>query len=74
MGDRQANYVDLQFAALSGLWLMPPEFGGGKAAGVRIEKESTPRQMQEDIEKWSARYPRIVQHVVTLYRERRNRQ
>jgi glutathione S-transferase len=72
LGDAQANYVDLQFAAFSALWLMPPEFGGGKAAGVRIEKETTPQAMQEDIEKWSARYPRVVQHVARLYREQRN--
>jgi glutathione S-transferase len=73
LGDPQANYVDLQFAAMSALWLMPPEYGGGKAAGVRIDKEATPQPMQEDIERWSANYPRVVQHVVTLYREQRNK-
>ncbi len=71
LGDPQANYVDLQFAALSALWLMPPEFGGGKADGVRIEKEDAPQRMQEDIERWSASYPRVVHHVATLYREQR---
>ncbi|MBT8086471.1 MAG: glutathione S-transferase domain-containing protein [Gammaproteobacteria bacterium] len=71
MGDPQANYVDLQLAALSALWLMPPEFGGGKAAGVRVEKENTPQRMQEDIERWSAAYPRVVHHVARLYREQR---
>ena len=73
LGDPQTNYVDLQFAAMSALWLMPPEFGGGKAAGVRIQKEATPQPMQEDIERWSTRYPRIVQYVATLYREQRNK-
>lgn len=72
LGDAQANYVDLQFAALSALWLMPPEFGGSRAAGVRIDKEATPQAMQEDIERWSAGFPRVVQHIARLYREQRN--
>ena len=69
--DDDASYVDLQFAAMSGLWLMPPQFGGGSAAGVRIEKDSAPQPMQDDIDKWSVAYPGAVAHVARLYREQR---
>jgi glutathione S-transferase len=71
LGEDEPDYCDLQFAAMSGLWLMPPEFGGGRAAGVRIEKEAAPQPMKEDIERWSAAYPRAVAHVADLYREQR---
>lgn len=71
LGEAEPNFTDLQFAALSGAWLMPPEYGGGRADGVRIEKESAPQAMRVEIDKWSGAYPAAVGHVATLYREQR---
>ncbi len=70
-GAAEPDFTDLHFAAMSGLWLMPPEYGGGKAAGVRVEKESAPQPMRADIDRWSGAYPAAVSHVATLYREHR---
>ncbi len=71
LGAAEPDFTDLQFAALSGLWLMPPEYGGGKADGVRIDKEAAPPAMRADIDRWSGAYPAAVSHVATLYREQR---
>ncbi len=71
LGAAEPDYTDLHFAAMSGLWLMPPEYGGGKADGVRIEKETAPEAMRADIDRWSGAYPSAVSHVASLYREQR---
>ncbi len=71
LGAGEPDFTDLQFAAMSGLWLMPPEYGGGKADAVRIEKEAAPPAMRAEIDRWSGAYPAAVSHVATLYREHR---
>lgn len=72
LGDDEPNYTDLAFAAMTGLWLMPPEYGGGRADAARIERERAPAGMQRDIESWLAAYPRAAEYTQRLYAEQRN--
>jgi glutathione S-transferase len=72
LNDGELNYTDLQFAAMSGLWMMCPEYGGGRAAAVRIELEQAPTAMREEVERWSESFRRVVGFVERLYREERN--
>ncbi len=71
LGGDSVNYTDIQFAALSGLWLQPENYGRGKAATVRIEVGAQPAAMREDIERWTEAYPRATAFVERLYREER---
>ena len=74
LGDETVNYVDITFAALSALWVQPPEFGLEKADAVRIERRRAPAAMQADIERWSGAYPRASAFVGALYQSERRRQ
>jgi glutathione S-transferase len=71
LGGEESDYVDITFAAFSGLWLQPREYGGGVAESVRIEREAAPRAMREHIEGWIAAYPRATEFVERMYREER---
>jgi len=72
MNDGELNYTDLAFAAMSGAWMMCPEYGGGRAEAVRFELQQAPPAMREDVERWSEKFPRAVGFVERLYREERN--
>ena len=72
VNDGALNYTDLAFAAMSGLWMMCPQYGGGRAEAVRIELQQAPPAMRADVERWSEKYPRAVGFVERLYREERN--
>ena len=63
LGGDALNYTDLSFAALSGLWLMPAAYGGGKADAVRIARDQVPAAMRGDIERWVEAYPHAVSKV-----------
>ena len=71
LGDRQPNYTDFAFAALSGVWLMPDGYGGGKADGVKIERAAAPADMRQQIDAWSAGFPRATRFVERLYAQHR---
>lgn len=71
LGGEALNYTDIAFAAMSGLWLMPPGYGGGKAEAVRINRDEAPEAMRQDVESWQANYPRAVSFVERLYAEER---
>lgn len=70
LGGDTLNYTDLSFAALTGLWLMPAAYGGGKADAVRIERDKAPAAMREDIERWVDAYPSVVSQVEAWYDDR----
>ena len=72
LGGDTLNYTDIVFAAISGLWLMPAEYGGGKAEAVRSERGALPEAMRMDIDAWCAAYPHAVAHVARLYRDERH--
>ena len=71
LGGDSLNYTDFAFAAITGLWLMPPGYGGGKAETVRLEREELPEPMRMDVDSWEAAYPRAVGFVQDLYKEER---
>jgi len=70
LGGDTLNYTDLSFAALTGLWLMPAAYGGGKADAVRIDRDKVPAAMRGDMERWVEAYPHAVSRVEAWYEER----
>jgi len=71
LGGDDINYTDLQFAAFTGLWLMPDNYGGGKADAVRIERDQAPQSMRRDTERWIDAFPRAAAWVEELYESRK---
>lgn len=69
-GDVQ-NFTDFTFAALTGLWLQPENYGGGKADFVKVTRDRLPNTMQADIERWSEDNPRVIAWVERRYLEQR---
>jgi len=70
LGGTTLNYTDFAFAAIVGLWLQPPGYGG--SAGIRIERERAPAAMRAAIERWSQAYPRVTRFIENLYAVERN--
>jgi len=71
LGGDELNYTDIAFASMTGLWLMPTAYGGGKADHVRMERDRMPAPMRADVEAWEAAYPEAVAFVSGLYRKER---
>lgn len=71
LGGDTLNYTDFAFAAMTGLLLMPAEYGGGKAEAVRLDREQVPPGMRQDIEGWEAKHERAVDFVTKLYSDER---
>jgi glutathione S-transferase len=67
------NYVDYAFAALSGLWLPCPGYGGGAAEGYLPPPGDWPATLREDMVRWRERFPRVVAFVEGLYNTERQR-
>jgi hypothetical protein len=57
---------------MSGLWLQPKNYGGGRADKVRIERSQATSPMRADIERWIGDYPNAVTWVQSLYAEERS--
>lgn len=71
LGGDTPNYTDYAFAAMTGIWLMPAGYGGGKAEHVRIERSQATNPMRADIERWVEAYPTTVAWVQRMYADRR---
>jgi len=71
LGGDEINYIDIDFAAMSGLWLQPDNYGGGKADACRVPRNRLPRAMQVDIERWIEDHPRAAAFVARMYAEER---
>ncbi len=71
LGGESINYVDISFAAISGLWLQPPGYGGGKADSVRVERDRVSAAMRDEIERWIETYPNAVAFIHGLYETER---
>ncbi|HEX5788496.1 MAG TPA: glutathione S-transferase N-terminal domain-containing protein [Woeseiaceae bacterium] len=71
LGGDRLNYTDYEFAAMTGLWLQPRNYGGGRADKVRIERSQATSPMRADIERWIEDYPVAVAWVQRLYAEER---
>ena len=70
LGGDTLNYTDLAFAAIQGIWLQPPGYGGG--AGISIERDRVPPAMRRDIERWIEDCPAVTRFIETLYANERN--
>jgi glutathione S-transferase len=73
LGDETPNFADIAFAAMTALWLRPPEFGNGKTSDIRIERERMPEAMRADVNRWINDYPGVVKFVGHLYQQERAR-
>jgi glutathione S-transferase len=73
LGGSSLNYVDFAFAAMSGLWLRPDNYGGGMAADCMVPLENLPEAMQADIERWKVEYPAATAFIQRLYATERLR-
>jgi hypothetical protein len=71
LGDDQINYTDIAFAAISGLWQQPAEYGGGKTAECRLADDEFPQAFQSDVARWRKDYPRAAAFITRLYAEER---
>ncbi len=71
LGDESINFSDIAFAAISGLWLQPVGYGGGKADAVRLIRSRVPIAMRNDVERWTEDYPKATAFVTKLYAEHR---
>ncbi|MDX2411631.1 MAG: hypothetical protein QNK16_05640, partial [Woeseiaceae bacterium] len=71
LGGDAVNFTDLAFAANTGLWLQPENYGGGKADACRIERDRMPAEMRADIERWIEDFPRATGFVEGLYEKER---
>ncbi len=67
----ESNFVDVTFAALSGLWLMPSQYGGGRATSCLVARNRLPGPMQDDIEQLMEEHPRATELIQRLYAEER---
>jgi glutathione S-transferase len=71
LGGDELNYSDFAFAAIMGLWAMPPKFGGGHADAVRIDINRCPDAMQAEVAAWTSKYPMATAFIERLYEEQR---
>ena len=71
LGGETLNFTDLGFAAMTGAWLQPAAYGGGKADFVLVARDNLPEAMRADVERWCEDYPRAVAWVDTMYAEER---
>jgi glutathione S-transferase len=67
LGGDTPNYTDYAFAAMTGVWLQPVNYGGGRADHVRLDHDRLPEAMRADIDRWSQDYPRAVAFTQALY-------
>ena len=56
---------------MTGLWLMPEQYGAGAAAAVRVAHERFPGPMRKDTDRWTEAFPHAVAFVRRLYAEER---
>jgi glutathione S-transferase len=71
LGGEQISYLDITLAALSGAWLFPPEYGGGRSEAVRLTETDYPPSMAKEIQNWQEKFPQLTDYVERLYREER---
>ncbi len=71
LGGDEISFVDITLAALSGLWLFPPNYGGGKVEAIRLAESEYPTGMAAEIADWRQKFPKVTAFVERLYQEER---
>lgn len=74
LGGDQPDYVDISFASMTGLWLMPRGYGGGMADEVIVARDRLPPEARENVERWIAAYPKTERYVQRMFREHRKQE
>lgn len=67
----RSGFVDISFAALSGIWVWPDQYGGGMADSVRPDDTDYPQDLRTEVQRWRAAYPRATAFVERLYASER---
>jgi glutathione S-transferase len=65
------DFVDISFAAMTGLWLQPKGFAAGTSDDVMLSRDRLPPAMRADVERWIADFPKTERFVQKLFREER---
>jgi len=71
LGTAETSFVDITFAALSGLWIQPQEYAAGKARFEMLPPDVLPAGMGEEVSRWRESFPHVAGFVERLYREER---
>ena len=71
LSDDQPGFIDITFAAISGLWQQPPNYGGGQAEDCRVPFAELPEAAREDVERWRQTYPLASEFIERMYAEER---
>ena len=67
LGGEETDFIDITYAGLSGLWLQPANYGGGKAESCRIDRERMPPAMRADVERWQEDFPKASAFIDKMY-------
>ncbi len=68
----ERSFVDLSFAALSGIWLVHDAYGGGRTRAYQFAPEDHPAEIRRQVALWRERFPRVVRFVEDLYASERS--
>ncbi|MDH3768500.1 MAG: glutathione S-transferase C-terminal domain-containing protein [Gammaproteobacteria bacterium] len=67
----EPGFADITFAALSGIWVRPENYGGGKATAVRPDDAAYPESLETEVLRWKQSYPNVTAFVERMYQEHR---
>ncbi len=68
LGGEQPGFVDIAFAAMSGLWVRPELFALEAGDAVRAVDERFSDECRAESERWASRFPLATAHVHGMYR------
>jgi hypothetical protein len=71
LSDDALGFVDVTFAAISGLWQQPANYGGGQAEDCRVPFAELPEAARQDVERWRQTYPLASEFIERMYAEER---
>jgi glutathione S-transferase len=66
LGSEKIDYVDIAFAAMTGLWLQPKGYGGGAAQEVKHARAQHTPEMRAAVEGWIAKFTNTERWVPRL--------
>ncbi len=70
LGGDEISFVDITFASLSALWVIPDGYAGGRSDAVVPTEEDLPPSFVEHRNKWKQEFPRATAFVERMYEAR----